>query len=783
MSPRELRPRTARPSYTAVYQDEGDNQEAGPSRPRPALDDEGSNGSDFAPAQAEAEPSEDEEILDANTEPEEDVDPRRSRSVRDEDASNSLATPPTVSRRPSKAKVKSTPGISRPLNRQMYTRPIPSVNHRHKAIPIFRRDAPVERLVRPPVLFGANDIASTNSYTSDAVVTDRLNKAWGYNVGPGPLWEVLEDRGWFKESEDVDGQAEREEWRRPRVHRGVAMSEGWSVLSPESASSYLPTDTTTTDDGTLKPPPPVSCAFGPFNKQTSRDVHIFDTFAMSEYLPENTSHVFNAGAPVWGMDWCPIHPADRPALAFKQFLAVAPLPTRAHSPEIGVKAPRPSHACIQIWSLGPPPAASNHSKDNGMMRCEMVLCIESGAAHDLKWCPLPSHDELAGPPTPGHIRKLGLLAGTFEDGSLSIYVVPYPPDVRHLQPSSNHDSLFLKLSDPIIRLELEEAACWSLDWGNSELLAVGCTNGAIAVYDIAPVLRSPAQHGAQNLLPTHYIHVHQSAVRAISWIRTPTLSGTGERRADDDPTVLASGGYDGLECLTDIRDPMGNIMNRTRDVITAFPYSPYAGGPVTIDHENIVKAFSVSPSMLGRGHTLMEPAGPVWSLGTSDYHPQLAVGAADGTCSTTNMLRSTRRGGTVPFLVHKIYQLDYSRSTQTYRMLDRFLPYETPDRTSAIARSKAKSKRLSADGEGDEPATGTGAWPTEVGVLRVAWNSGNGLAAAGLLASATASGLCRVDHLQGRWMRGKVPYESVELMRKEGDGEFMDVDEEDEEDD
>ncbi len=26
-------------------------------------------------------------------------------------------------------------------------------------------------------------------------------------------------------------------------------------------------------------------------------------------------------------------------------------------------------------------------------------------------------------------RKLGILAGTFEDGSLSIYAVPYPPDL------------------------------------------------------------------------------------------------------------------------------------------------------------------------------------------------------------------------------------------------------------------------------------------------------------------------------------------------------------------
>ena len=49
-----------------------------------------------------------------------------------------------------------------------------------------------------------------------------------------------------------------------------------------------------------------------------------------------------------------------------------------------------------------------------------------------------------------------------------------------------------------------------------------------------------------------------------------------------------------------------------QDVVTSMCYSTYAGSAVTIDHENIVKAYSVTPSMLGRGHTLLEPNGPIW---------------------------------------------------------------------------------------------------------------------------------------------------------------------------
>ena len=43
----------------------------------------------------------------------------------------------------------------------------------------------------------------------------------------------------------------------------------------------------------------------------------------------------------------------------------------------------------------------------------------------------------------------------------------------------------------------------------------------------------------------------------------------------------------------------------------------------------------------------------------------------------------------------------------------------------------------------------------------------------GLLASATGSGLCRVDLLEGRWFRDN-PYEHVEAIRLEED--VMDVD-------
>ncbi|SRR6266478_2746449 len=81
-----------------------------------------------------------------------------------------------------------------------------------------------------------------------------------------------------------------------------------------------------------------------------------------------------------------------PDCSYKYYLAVAPLPSRTHSPEIGNKVPRPSRSCIQLWSLGPSADIWGSGDDKGEMHCEMVLCIDSGPALELKWCPLPSHD-------------------------------------------------------------------------------------------------------------------------------------------------------------------------------------------------------------------------------------------------------------------------------------------------------------------------------------------------------------------------------------------------------
>ena len=93
------------------------------------------------------------------------------------------------------------------------------------------------------------------------------------------------------------------------------------------------------------------------------------------------------------------------------------------------------------------------------------------------------------------------------------------------------------------------------------------------------------------------------------------------------------------------------------------------------------------------------------------------------------------------------------------------------------AKAKAKARMGEEDDDTMDSNHSTGVWPPEVGVHRVAWNSGNGLGCASLLASGTRSGLCRVDWLRGRWFRDKIPYVNIPNMRKEVDEDVDSVEE------
>jgi transcription factor C subunit 6 len=174
------------------------------------------------------------------------------------------------------------------------------MRQRHRAIPLFSRAGLIERLDSPPVPygFGSPKTTNTNNFTATQAVVDRVTKALGHNTGNGPIWELLEDRSWFKE-----GEQESEGKRRPIVYEHVCVKSGWEILGDRcakryvrsniashavlrAASHYLPNNQATGEDHS-KPSSSVSCLFGPIQGQTRVELPIFQTFRLCMYTMLN----------------------------------------------------------------------------------------------------------------------------------------------------------------------------------------------------------------------------------------------------------------------------------------------------------------------------------------------------------------------------------------------------------------------------------------------------------------------------------------------------------------
>jgi transcription factor C subunit 6 len=310
--PRHLRPRKTRQTYTSLFQSE-DGQEniSGPSRQ------EDGGGSDFAPPVPEEaanteEGSDDGDDIgdpslgggmgaegDSSSESNSSTIRRsKKRSSAALGKAKNIGTDTAKAKRKQKAKAthslnspapaatpdpttrRSTAPTATPTTSTRHVLPNPNIHHRHRPVPLVSGPtattalAPastststsavllrVERLRHAPLLFAPNETVPTNAYASSPLLTRRVGKAWGTGIGVGPVWQIVEDLGWFREAEklkpgaapeqQVSGEAAvveptseqelfyDERRRRPRVYADVAPPEGWaSPLRIECVSTF-----------------------------------------------------------------------------------------------------------------------------------------------------------------------------------------------------------------------------------------------------------------------------------------------------------------------------------------------------------------------------------------------------------------------------------------------------------------------------------------------------------------------------------------------------------------
>jgi transcription factor C subunit 6 len=185
---------------------------------------------------------------------------------------------------------------------------------------------------------------------------------------------------------------------------------------------------------------------------------------------------------------------------------------------------------IQIWKISTDPDVKPH--------LEICIIHPWGACFDLKWWPMSEHE-------PADSARIGLLGGCFQDGTFRILCIPRWQVKEH-----SSEPMFLNVTKPWFTGDLEITNCLKFTWGGRESLAIGCTNGFLALYHVPSII-----HGTC-LEPIAFFPGHDSFVRDLSF------QGGSDPCA---PHQLLTSGADGRLLIWDTRDLFTSIpIFRTR---------------------------------------------------------------------------------------------------------------------------------------------------------------------------------------------------------------------------
>ncbi|WFD22742.1 hypothetical protein MEQU1_001419 [Malassezia equina] len=394
-------------------------------------------------------------------------------------------------------------------------------------------------------------------------------------------------------------------------------------------------------------------------------------------------HLLDAGGHIYDLAWAPqAEPQDG------EYLLVACSQHREPSARVA----DPSNGDpgqLQGWVWDPSTA---------QVLCQGRWVCDAGAPLQVAWRPAP--------PPPG---TLGVAAVSWSDGTVHLLAIPMQ--------SKGTERL---VAERVLRVP--GTSCYSLAWGGDARLAVGCTNGTIAVWDLdvsdTPVCVAP---------------VHDTTVSALSWQMLPPISVDGEPQLEARPHLLFSVGWDGCEHITDVADMEAPLRHmHSREPRYATTWLPWSGSWAVDLGDHQFGTVSLRTHDMGRHHALGFHHARVLCMAASALHPFLATGSAEGSVKLTSVLamakRKTAEEGSR--FMHKLFRLA--------RVDDGFVWHQGFYPEGVLPRAPTRKSG---------PPVVIDRWDPQVAVTSVAWSPNAGRAL--LLASGTALGLVHISWAEG----------------------------------
>ncbi|KAG0366412.1 hypothetical protein BGX24_003706, partial [Mortierella sp. AD032] len=485
----------------------------------------------------------------------------------------------------------------------------------------------------------------------------------------------------------------------------------------------------------------------------------------------NDYYILNAGFSVWAMDWCPLSSNDKEAKKNMDYVAIGGFPDTAENCiardqlyPLGKQDAHPN--MIQVWSMNC--NTNDQGELQGSPQTYLALCIlhSYGAVFDLKWCPTGGHMDAGS--SNGDLTRLGILAAAFSDGTIRVFSVPEPKSLRAnlgivTPEGSTPEPVYIEYPEPYATIRMGDICFMCINWGTSERLAAGLTNGTIAVWDTKLMLSQTketlAEKDSEYLDPIHLPQVHDVSVRCVDWLRSvdPTTV----------PWILASSGYDGRIRYTDLHDIYVQIDIKTiLGVPMASQFNPWAEAIIYCDFDFGGKMDQLY--LESRGFRLFNAKGTIWDFSSSDYQPFVAAAISDGKVKISNPAYKAKRG--YGMVQNNIYQVEEDLEGADGPSQEE--PTSSSSQMEVDGRVEKKASYRYKEGEEREYISKTAGYLSfygaNVAVQKVQWSKC--FHSAAWLASGSAGGLVRIDNTMLRKEEGgndnKISYQPEAYLLK-----------------
>ncbi|KAL8950716.1 MAG: hypothetical protein Q9222_003252 [Ikaeria aurantiellina] len=458
-------------------------------------------------------------------------------------------------------------------------------------------------------------------------------------------------RHFFSHTEEIRQMEATEGWDWYYKHGGQQhMTEAQDVnpLSAEQGMQYIPKASY----------PKRSIFMGPYGRQSQFNLSFLQTLALGEAWKKDSKSqgnvelgsddlegrrrgdgwLLNVGTGVRCVEWAPNHDGDTQYLAVSTFQPKKPQHI-GHSKFSPAFTAQSFPSSIQIWSFSSykskttPPG--NVLDPNSPPHPSLVICTDWGDAKHLRWCPMPRafRDENQQGKIP-----IGLLAAVWSDGRVRVIDV-------HLDQDSPQETQYTKYTSAAFTAAAPSTLCSSVTWLSPTHLAVGCTNGFLALFSIYPTITPQPTSPLLNRtpeppspIPLLYTPLHASYIHSLA--SAYPLS----------PHLLATTSASGHLRLTDLRSPQGDhvLSPRMRHCPREVHFHEPSQSFVSVDESNgdlkiwPLRRFWVPVNV-------MRVAGAMGTFcATGSVHPCIATGSGEGDVAVTNPLRKLlypRAGG------------------------------------------------------------------------------------------------------------------------------------------